>query len=213
MTDITTNSQYITGKPRESEELKSLIDQINALVQFELIDCAEDIEAQSSILTATGIWLDYYGARFNFPRPHFPPDSFVTFGFEGNGLGFDQAPFATGETANQPISDALYRKWIIARGGQLITDGTLPSLTDIVQTAFGDEAYYVDHGNMSMDVNITNNFTSQEVESIVEAGVIPKPCGVRVRVLYNDVGSDIFGFDGTGYSGFDQNPFITEFYL
>jgi len=213
MTDITNNSQYITGKPRESESLKEVIDGINALVQFELIDCAEDIETQSSILTATGIWLDYYGARFNFPRPFFPPDQFDTFGFEGNGLGFDLGPFATGETANQPISDDLYRSWIIARGGQLITDGTLPSLNSVVQTAFGDDAYYVDHGNMSMTVNISSSFTSQEVEAIIESGVIPKPCGVRVRVLYNDIGTDSFGFDGSDYVGFDQEPFITEFYL
>lgn len=213
MTDITNNSQYITGKPRESTELKTLIDGINNLVQNQLIDCAEDIETQSSILTATGIWLDYYGGRFNFPRPYFPPDQFTTFGFEGNGLGFDQAPFGVGETANQPIGDDLYRKWIIARGGQLITDGTLQSLDAIIKAAFGDDAFYTDHGNMSMDVSISSTFTVQEVEAIIEAGVIPKPCGVRVRVLYNDAGSDAFGFDGSGYVGFDQAPFITEFYL
>ena len=212
MTDITNNSQYRTGKPRESVELKAIIDGINELVQIQLIDCAQDIETQSSILTATGIWLDYYGARFNFPRPYFPPDQFTVFGFDDNGLGFDQAPFGSGETANQPISDDLYRSWIISRGGQLITDGTLPSLNSIVQTAFGSDAYYVDHGNMSMSVNISSSFTSQEVEAIIEAGVIPKPCGVRIRVLYNDVATDVFGFDGNGF-GFDQAPFVTEFYL
>jgi len=212
--DITTNSQYITGKARGDAQIKLLIDGINDLIQAKLIDAAEALELNASVLTAEGEWLDLIGAKINFPRPYFPPDQFTTFGFDDNGLGFDQGPFATGETADQPISDTLYRKWLIAKGGALIIDGSLSSLTSVVQAAFNDDSEYIDHGNMTMTCILEGGeYTFQEIEAIVDANFLPKPCGVRVRLLYNNINNDIFGFDGSGYSGFDQDPFLTEYWL
>ena len=213
-TEVTNKSQYITGKIRGSTEIKVLIDGLNQLIQDELIDAAEALESNASVLTAEGVWLDLIGQRINFPRPFFPPDQFTTFGFDDNGLGFDQGPFATGETANQPVSDTLYRQWLIAKGGSLLIDGTLASLNSVVQAAFDDDSEYIDHGNMTMTLILSGGtYTFQEIEAIVDAGFLPKPCGVSVRLLYNNINNDIFGFDGTGYSGFDQDPFLTEYWL
>ncbi len=93
MTDITNNSSLTEGKPRESLTLRTLIDAINQIIQDKLIDPAEDIETQSSILTATGIWLDYIGGRLLFPRPLIDPAGYDWFGFDGHGFGFDQGLF------------------------------------------------------------------------------------------------------------------------
>lgn len=211
MTDITDYSKYLTGQPREDDSLRTLLDGINSIIQTYLIDAALDIETQSSILTAIGQWLDWWGARFKFPRPFFPPDHFTTFGFEGNGVGFDQAPFATGGTSNQPVSDDLYRQWIIARGGALITDGTISSFNTIIDTVFGNDSHYIDHNDMSMTAFITSSFSSLAVQAILDSGVLPKPGGVRLNVLYNKEGKDFFGFEGSGGVGFDQAPFIDVF--
>lgn len=93
MADITQNSQHLTGKPRESIELNTIIDGINAMMQHDLIDASSDLAAQGSIITATGIWLDLLGKRLDFPRPYLDSTELEAFGFDDNGVGFDQAPF------------------------------------------------------------------------------------------------------------------------
>ena len=128
MTDITGNSDLIEGKPRGSLTLKNLIDSINNIIQDDLMTPADDLEKQSSILTATGIWLDYIGSKLSYPRPLVAPDDVIWFGFDGNGLGFDQSPFNPGESGKVGIDAEAYRALLIVRAGQLITDCSIPSL-------------------------------------------------------------------------------------
>ena len=203
MTDITQNSQYLTGRPRESEKLKALIDGINELIQTELIDFAEATEAQTSILTATGIWLDHIGTKLKFPRPRLTVDGFEVFGFDGHGVGFDQAPFWDGLQDTVGIADEAYRILLIVRGGQLLTDCSIPSMNAILTAAFGYGSY-VDKGNMHLDVIIdTIDITLAEI--IKEIGLLTKPAGVEIDNIFIHDG-DVFGFDGHGV-GFDQAPF------
>lgn len=182
-TDITNNSQYTTGKPRESITLKSIIDGINDLIQTELIDFAEDIEKSISILTATGIWLDWIGARLNFPRPTLAQDDFEVFGFDGHGVGFDQASFWDGSDYGIGVTDETYRTFLIARGGQLLTDGSIASMTAVLVAAFGEGNYYVDNGDMSLDVILNPDMDDAMMSLVQTTDLLTKPAGVKISII------------------------------
>lgn len=204
--DALNNSDLLEGKPRGSIVLKNLIDSINSIIQTNLIDPACDIEKQSSILTATGIWLDYIGDRLKYPRPLVAPDEFLWFGFDGNGFGFDQANFTPGGTNTVGIDDELYRTLLIVRGGQLITDCSLPSLDKTLQGAF-QSGHYIDNGNMSMDVIIDDTESDILIKALVDSGLVTKPAGVRIANILIEHSAGTFGFDGNGV-GFDQALFV-----
>jgi hypothetical protein len=180
--DISNNSDYLTGLPRNDPKLKILIDEINKIIQEKLINAAIDLEKQSSILIATGIWLDKWGDRLGFKRPYTPSDSFETFGFDDAGVGFDQAPFYGGVDQNVSIADEPYRQYLIAYGGQLLTDGTLDSLNSILRAAFG-KGYYKDNGNMTVDVIIEITLEPIITSMITTTNILPKPCGVKINSI------------------------------
>lgn len=204
--DVSNNSDLIEGKPRGSAILKTLIDSINAIMQDDLINASCELEEQSSILTATGIWLDYIGERLRYPRPLIAPDDFEWFGFDGNGLGFDQANFTPAGDNKVGIDDESYRALLIVRGGQLITDCSIPSLDATIQGAFGS-GHYIDYGDMSLDVILDDTQTDIIINAIVDSGLITKPAGVRIRNIFISHISGTFGFDGNGL-GFDQGLFV-----
>lgn len=204
--DITNNSELLEGKPRGSLTLKTLIDSINSIIQDNLVDPSCDIETQASILTATGIWLDYIGDRLKFPRPLIAPDDFLWFGFDGNGFGFDQANFTPGGTNKVGIDDESYRALLIVRGGQLITDCSIPSLDKTLQGAF-ESGHYIDNGDMTMDVIIDDTQSDIIIQALVDSGLVTKPAGVMLNVFLIAHTAGTFGFDGNGI-GFDQGLFV-----
>jgi len=204
--NITNNSDLLEGKPRGSTTLRTLIDSINSIIQTNLIRPACDIEKQSSILTATGIWLDYIGDRLKYPRPLIAPDDFLWFGFDGNGFGFDQVNFTPGGTNKVGIDDESYRALLIVRGGQLITDCSIPSLDNTLQGAF-ENGHYIDNGDMTMDVIVDDTQPDIIIQALVDSGLVTKPAGVRLSVFFIAHSSGTFGFDGNGI-GFDQGLFV-----
>jgi hypothetical protein len=207
MADITNNSNNLTGIPAQDDKLKELIDKINQIIQDELIDSAEALEEQASILTATGIWLDLWGKRLDYKRPYLPAGSKDVFGFDGNGVGFDQAIFHDGSTSIGVLADDdVYRRFLIARAGQLVTDGTVDDLTAILQAAYGEGSVYIDNGNMTLTVIISDDtITLSEFIYIAENKLLTKPAGVKIGLQMLIIGQ-VFGFDGNGV-GFDQGSF------
>ena len=204
--NVIENSKLLEGKPRESVTLKTLVDAINSIIQEDLINASCEIEEQSSILTAEGIWLDYIGYRLTYPRPLIAPDDFLWFGFDGNGYGFDQANFTPGTDSKVGIADEAYRSLLIVRGGQLLTDCSLPSLDATIQGAFED-GHYIDNGDMTMDVIIDTSLSDITIKAFVDSGLVTKPAGVRIRTFLIENAAGTFGFDGNGL-GFDQASFV-----
>lgn len=208
--DVTNNSDLLEGKPRGSTTLRTLINSINSIIQTNLIDPSCDIETQSSILTATGIWLDYIGERLRYPRPLIATENYLWFGFDGNGFGFDQANFTPGDSGNKVgIDDESYRALLIVRGGQLITDCSIPSLDKTLQGAF-ESGHYIDNGNMTMDVLIDDSQPDIIIQALVDSGLVTKPAGVRIASFLIVHSEGTFGFDGHGI-GFDQGLFIRTY--
>lgn len=207
--DVTNNSQFLEGKPRGSVIINKVVDGINQLIQDKLVDGADDLAIQSSVRTATGVWLDHIGNRVKLPRPYVFADNGNWFGFDGNGVGFDQLPFTPGTEDGVPISDDAYRKLIILRGGQLLTDCSIPSMNAILEGAF-ESGHYIDNGDMTLDVILDTSLSQEIIIYTVEAGLITKPAGVRINEIYIQDVNGSFGFDGNGV-GFDQGPFIQTY--
>lgn len=208
--DVSNNSDLLEGKPRGSAILKTLIDSINSIIQDDLVQPSCDIEKQSSILTATGIWLDYIGDRLKYPRLRIAEDdTTLWFGFDGHGFGFDQQVFTPGVDSTVGIDDESYRALLIVRGGQLLTDCSIPSLNATLQGAFGTGTY-IDHGNMSISVILDDSQPDVIIIAVVESGLLTKPAGVRINDIFVSHGENTFGFDGNGV-GFDQGLFVRTF--
>ena len=206
-----TNVDLLIQQYEADSNFRQLVDGLNQLICDELQQPLIDLGTQQSVLTATGIWLDRIGERFEVPRPFLFNGTFSNFGFQDNGLGFDQAPFASGLQGGVPASDDFYRMVIIARGGQLITDGTVPDMNSILSAAFG-QGNYIDFDNMTMSVRIDGDFRLDEIQLILSSNLITKPAGVRLIELQVIHEGGSFGFQGNGV-GFDQQPFSRVTYL
>lgn len=206
-------SELLTQYYREDPKIKALIDGINSIVQDDLIIPSSEVAEQLNVLTARGEWLDWIGERVGLPRPFVSEGDVSSFGFDDNGVGFDQGPFSpSSQEGAVPLADDTYRRYIIARGGQLITNGTVPDMNNILTSAFGD-GHYIDNMDMTMSVRISFGFTDDLISIVRNLGLVTKPAGVRLNILYDedpDTGS--FGFDDNGV-GFDQAPFVTIFDL
>ena len=206
--DVTINSQYITGETRGSEPVTSLINEINQIIQTQLVDTAEAIEAKTSILSASLVWLDLIGKKMNLDRPGEVVDEENVFGFDGHGVGFDQAIFWPGIDELVPVTDEVYRRYLIARGLQLLTDCTIESMEAIVAKALDHtELKYIDSGGMGLAL-LWDGCSEKHVfiDMFLSTGLITKPAGVRIDELYLPQADGCFGFDGHGL-GFDQAPF------
>lgn len=207
MAVVKDNSDLLIQQYKNSPNLKGLVDAINCLINDELFLPALELSTQASLLTAEGVFLDRIGEKFGILRPFVSVATLEVFGYDANGLGFDQGPF-TDETGNEgvPIADDFYRSLIIARGGQLLTDGSVPSMNNILTAAFGS-GHYIDNQNMTMDVRIDGDLDPDIIGIVTSSGLITKPSGVRLINLYNFHDEGGFGFDNNG-TGFDQAPFV-----
>ena len=202
MTDNVIIRQY-----QRSPRILGIAQRIDELVTRQLIDPAKEIERNISVLNAEGFWLDRIGERFDIERPAIGAGEYAVFGFEGNGVGFDQGPFTPDTGGGTPIADDTYRRLILARGGQLLTDGSSPSLDNILNVAFGS-GHYIDNQDLSVTVRIDGDFREDQLDLIVDTGLLTKPSGVRITDVIIVPNSGFFGFDGSGGVGFDQAPFV-----
>ena len=171
----------------------------------DVIPAFTQIELERHIDTATGVWLDYLGARVGLDRPSVVvPNAVTRFGFESatNATGFDRAPFRGKKSTDpvEPISDEFYRALIKARGLFIFGDGTFQTFFRACR--FIDPACTV-RDNRNMSVTIQTLYQSRfELADLISA--LPRTAGVQIN--YTQPG--LFGFESsTGAVGFDQGPF------
>jgi hypothetical protein len=207
--DVTTNISLLIQQYRNTVRTKGLIMGILQMVQDQLATPMCQIQDYYNIDTAVGVFLDRIGRIFNYPRPLIDQGQFAYFGFDGNGLGFDQATFVPdgGSDDKIPAGDDMYRLLLKAWIAGLFTDGSLPSINAVIQTALGPGSWVIDNGDMT--ALVTLKYSDLNVlYAMVQTGVIPKPAGVQYSYYIRNSDA-VFGFDGNGV-GFDQSNFITE---
>lgn len=143
-----------------------------------------------NVLTAQGFGLDIWGRIVGIGRV-FPIVDTGYFGFDeaGDALGFNQGAFWSGNTvnANFALSDAAYRRLILAKAYSNIIDGSIPSINKLLQIMFPNRgnAYVVDNADGTMTYKFDFVLTGIDLTLVLNSGVLPHPTGIKVNVVHH----------------------------
>lgn len=145
--------------------------------------------------TASGIGLDIWGRivgvvrqlsvatgqYFGFAEANDPVD-------EGT---FNQSPFFSGQsvTQNFTLSDDAFRTLIFAKALANISDGSIPSINQLLLNLFPNRGncFVQDNGKMSMTYVFEFPLDPVEIAIVSSSGVLPKSTGVSATVLVGNV--------------------------
>ena len=146
------------------------------------------------IVSARGYGLDVWGRIVGVSR-QLQVATGKYFGFsEGNvNLDYDnfgpggQSPFYAGEllTTNYTLTDQVFRTLIYAKAAANISDGSIPSLNNILMTLFGQSGtvYVNDVGGMVLDIVFEFIPTPLQLAIVTNSGVLPIPTGVTANIV------------------------------
>lgn len=140
--------------------------------------------------TAVGYGLDVWGRIVGVVRTlELPPVSTSYLGFEeasGSWSGFNQAPFYSGGTisSNFQLSDTDFRTLIFAKALGNISDGSIPSINQLLLNLFPGrgECYVEDNRNMSLTYLFKFALTAVEEAILGQSNVLPNPAGVAITI-------------------------------
>ncbi len=137
-----------------------------------------------SIETATDFGLNIWGNWLQVPRT-----------YEINGV-------------MTTLDTEQYRLLLRGRLFLLRMRGSIPEINEYLKLIFSDSgrAYIQDNLDMTMNYVLEFNPTEEQTAVLLNTSVLPKPAGVRYKILVMPP-SEIFGFNGSGFTGFNQAPF------
>lgn len=140
--------------------------------------------------TAIGYGLDVWGRIVGVQRVLRLPSGSRYLGFEEAGTTvdpFNQSPFFSGTslTDNFYLSDSAFRTLILAKAFANISDGSIPSINQLLRTLFPGRgnAYVIDNLDMTMTYYFAFLLTDLEAAIVEQSGVLPKPSGVLANVV------------------------------
>ena len=141
--------------------------------------------------TAVGYGLDVWGRIVGVSRVLFiPVDGGDFFGFDEatDAFGFGQTPFfQTGGvlTQNFALSDDAYRRLILATALANISDGSIPSINQILINLFNQygNCYVVDNNDMTMTYTFGSQLSPVDFAIVTQSGVLPRPAGVAATIV------------------------------
>lgn len=180
-------SPTILSQFANSPTILGLIDSFSGAV-----DPAEDIDnfyfQVWDIDSAQGFGLDIWGRIVGVGRVY-PVAAGSYFGFHGSdGQPFNTAPFYNGQvlTQNYALSDTAYRTLILAKALANISDGSIPSINNIMMTMFPDRGncYVATSGGMAMVYTFTFALTPVDLTLVLNSGVLPEPTGISISVAH-----------------------------
>lgn len=206
--------QTILSQFGNSPTLLSLIGSFNSCV-----DPRANIDAFFdnvwNIETAVGYGLDVWGRIVGVSRV-LQVSSGQWLGFEEANDGsvetpFNQAPFYAGSatTGNYALTDDAFRTLILAKAYANISNGSIPSINQILMTLFGltGACWCTDGQNMTMTYTFEFELSPVQFAIVEQSGVLPRPAGVLVTIiqigLVNDGGVIALG---AGIIGWPTSP-------
>ena len=161
---------------------------------FQYIDQSQNLDSFYDLIwnvdTAVGYGLDVWGRIVGVTRT-LQVTSGSYFGYEEAGtIGitpFNAAPFYAGGgiTSNFNLSDDAFRTLIFAKALANISDGSIPSINQLLLNVFGasGKCYVTDGENMTMTYTFTFPLTALQQAIVFQSGVLPKPTGVTAVVV------------------------------
>jgi hypothetical protein len=139
--------------------------------------------------SAQGHGLDVWGRIVGVVRTITIPQPGSTLGFDeaGSWVGFGQGTFFAGAQAspNFALSDAAFRLLIFAKALSNISDGSIPSINQILLNLFPGRGncYVADGLDMSMTYTFAFKLTAVELAVLQQSGALPKPVGVSATIV------------------------------
>lgn len=141
--------------------------------------------------TATGYGLDVWGRIVGVSRVLFVPitgGEFFGFDEATDAFPFGQAPFfAAGGalTENFTLADEAYRRLIFAKALANISDGSIPSINQILINLFSQygNCYVVDNLDMTLTYVFGSELTPVDFAIVTQSGVLPRPAGVAAGIV------------------------------
>ena len=178
----------IISQYANSDVLTTLIENF-----FQYVDQTTDMDAFFDLMwnvdTAEGFGLDVWGRIVGVSRVlQIAPTRY--FGFEEQAPTvdpFNQSPFFSGQplTNNYALTDDAFRTLIFAKSLANISDGSIPSINQLLINLFSGRGncYVTDGENMTMTYTFEFLLTPVQISIIEQSGVLPKPVGVAATVV------------------------------
>ena len=182
-------NQTIISQYSNSPVINSLIDSFNAAV-----DPRANLDAFYNLIwnvaTAEGRGLDIWGRIVGVQRV-LQVAAGVYFGFaeaaDNSETPFNQAPFYVGApaTSNYALTDDAFRTLIYAKAYANISDGSIPSINNILMTLFGSQGqcFVTDLGGMAMTYTFQFTLSPVDFAIVSQSGILPKPSGVALSIV------------------------------
>lgn len=182
--------QTILSQYANSPTLVQLITNLNTYIDpFANIDAFfNDVW---NVATAQGIGLDIWGRIVGVQRV-LQVASGVYLGFAEaadatSETPFNQAPFFSGQntTSNFALTDDAFRTLIYAKALANISDGSIPSINNILMTLFGSQGncFVTDPGGMAMTYTFDFVLSPVDFAIVSQSGILPKPTGVTLTIV------------------------------
>tara|TARA_R100000657_G_C4677944_1_gene124747 strand:+ start:394 stop:1116 length:723 start_codon:yes stop_codon:yes gene_type:complete len=215
--------------------IKQFWDDPNARAEIEMqaetwkniFEWLRDFPRQFDLDEAVGAQLDVLGRIVGISRivPFLLPK--IAFGFSDNpnARGFDdrfsplsdRAPFADRferQYTDLQLDDNDFRFFIRARiskniASPYVMDAEGVSMRDAVSTLFSDLGYVLDNYDMSLTLYVSPQFDPLRLQAIVRLNLLPKPQGVRYKLIVQAGPGETFGFSDNA----DALPFADKFDL
>ena len=189
----------------------------------------QSFQSEFDLDIATGDRLDKIGKLVGISRIVPFVLEKIRFGFDGDdtALGFADAFDSSVPSAvfldafesiftTQTLDDEDYRFFIKARissniaSAYMVSDDRV-SIQDAVMAAFDGEAFAIDNQDMTLFLYVSTAIPADRIRIVNSFDLLPKPQGVRWRIVQIDEEIDSFGFDDDEFAlGFGDafNPLI-----
>lgn len=139
--------------------------------------------------TAQGYGLDVWGRIVGVSRVLKLPSAGDFFGFaeSSDAHSFDESIFYGGGslTSNFSLSDASYRRLILAKALANICDGSIPGINQILINLFGayGNCFVIDGGDMTLIYSFAATLSTVDFAIVSQSGVLPRPAGVSATIV------------------------------
>src|SRR6185312_8054440 len=146
--------QTVISQYSNSAHLIALLEKIDEWISPD-INFEQFYDLIWNIDTAVGYGLDVWGRIVGVGRVlQLGLGSYFGFGEAGDRTGFNQSPFYNGQptTYNFALTDDAYRQLILAKAAANITDGSIPSINQLLMNLFPNRgnAYVTDARTSSL---------------------------------------------------------------
>ena len=178
-TDIAGLSRHLLPYYRTSPVMRALVQADLNLAHRQIDDRETALRKGLNLDDSTGIWLDWLGHRLGVERPLTEIGTNPEwFGFEGAGVGFDQAPFRSEIQPDPvgPLPDELYRNMLKARTITIFAIGNIQDFTAAVNEI---DAAAVVTDNFDMSVTVATDLQYM-VQLADDYNCLPHTAGVKV---------------------------------